>query len=234
LTKPTRGLELCEASQGITGTRIATAPGVPTRSGPLFGGAVARRLLKTVVRDLALVCASPFVGSYYLRSLVIGRNRALEGSTQLLSMFPGLLGRYVRVAFLRCTLAECDPSAAVEFGTIFSQAGTRLGPNVYIGPGCHIGLASIEADALIGAGVHIPSGPSTHGIEDLVRPIREQPGRAVRVRVGSGSWIGSAAVVLADVGEHTVVGAGSVVVKPLPAFAIAAGVPARVTRDRRG
>ncbi len=222
------------ARQRVSETPTAPAPAVLTPPGHLSGVALVRRLLKIVVRDLALVCASPFVGSYYLRSLLIGRNRALEGSTQLLSMFPGLLGRYLRVAFLRCVLAECDASAAVEFGTVFSQAGTRLGPNVYIGPGCHIGLASIEADVLIGAGVHIPSGPSTHGIEDLKRPIREQPGRAVQVRVGAGSWIGSAAVVLADVGEYAVVAAGSVVVKPLPAFAIGAGVPARVMRDRRG
>jgi acetyltransferase-like isoleucine patch superfamily enzyme len=44
--------------------------------------------------------------------------------------------------------------------------------------------------------------------------------------------VGSAAVVLADVGAGTVVGAGSVVTKPLPPMVVAAGVPARVIRPR--
>ena len=52
------------------------------------------------------------------------------------------------------------------------------------------------------------------------------------MRVGAGSWIGSAAVILADVGRNSVVGAGSVVTSPVPDNVIAAGVPARVIRER--
>ena len=48
-----------------------------------------------------------------------------------------------------------------------------------------------------------------------------------------GTWMGSAAVVLADVGQHCVVGAGAVVTSPIPDYAVAAGVPARVIRSRR-
>jgi acetyltransferase-like isoleucine patch superfamily enzyme len=40
--------------------------------------------------------------------------------------------------------------------------------------------------------------------------------------------------VLADIGRHSVVGAGAVVTRPLPAYIVAAGVPARVIRERRG
>jgi acetyltransferase-like isoleucine patch superfamily enzyme len=193
-----------------------------------------RELLKTAMHWTALVCVSPLVALYHLKSIVLGANRALEGSTQSLALLPGLPGRYLRVAFLRCVLAECDATAAVEFGTIFSQAAARIGPNVYIGPRCHVGLADIEADVLIGAGVHIPSGASTHAIDDPDEPIRNQGGARSTVRIGRNSWIGSAAVVMADVGERTIVGAGSVVTKPLPALAVAAGVPARVLRHRQG
>jgi virginiamycin A acetyltransferase len=84
----------------------------------------------------------------------------------------------------------------------------------------------------VAAGVHIPSGPSTHGIDDLSVPIREQPGAQRMVRVGAGAWIGSAAVIMADVGRHAVVGAGSVVTRELPDAVLAAGVPARVIRVR--
>src|SRR5262249_18395192 len=119
------------------------------------------------------------------------------------------------------------------FGVLFSRAGARIGANVYIGPRCHIGLATLERDVLLAAGVHVTSGAQSHGFADLSRPIRDQEGAPAMVRVGAGAWVGSAAVVMADVGRDTVVGAGAVVVKPLPDEVIAAGVPARVVRSRR-
>jgi acetyltransferase-like isoleucine patch superfamily enzyme len=62
--------------------------------------------------------------------------------------------------------------------------------------------------------------------------IRDQPSSKNPVRIGSGAWIGSAAVVMADVGKDAVVGAGAVVTKPIADRAIAGGVPARVLRER--
>jgi acetyltransferase-like isoleucine patch superfamily enzyme len=129
-------------------------------------------------------------------------------------------------------LEECDRTVTVEFGTIFSTVAARLERNVYIGPHCHIGSAHLAADVIIASGVHIPSGPDTHGSSDLTVPMRLQPGRPVMVHVGTGSWIGSAAVVMADVGEHAIVAAGAVVTKPIPAFAVAGGVPAKVLKSR--
>ena len=79
--------------------------------------------------------------------------------------------------------------------------------------------------------MHVPSGPHTHGT-DLSAPIQDQPGALRLVRIGAGSWIGSNAIVLADVGCDTIVGAGAVVTRPLPDRVIAAGVPARVVRRR--
>ena len=43
----------------------------------------------------------------------------------------------------------------------------------------------------------------------------------------------SAAVVMADVGRGSVVGAGSVVTAPLPDYVVAAGIPAKVLRSRK-
>ena len=77
----------------------------------------------------------------------------------------------------------------------------------------------------------VPSGPHTHGT-DLSAPIQQQPGALRQVRIGAGSWIGSNAVVLADVGCDTIVGAGAVVTRPLPDRVIAAGVPARIVKRR--
>lgn len=191
-----------------------------------------REALKAVTRALATLAVSPALLSYFLRALVLGRNRALEGSTQALALWPGLLGQYLRRAFLQCVLDHCAPTATIEFGTIFSQTGARIGDRAYIGPRCHIGLAHIEADVLVAAGVHIPSGGRTHGTASTAVPIRDQEHTRTRVRIGTGAWIGSAAVVMADVGDHSIVGAGAVVTRPLPANVMAAGVPARVVRTR--
>jgi acetyltransferase-like isoleucine patch superfamily enzyme len=204
-----------------------------TSSAPPGPRATWRELLKTAARLLATVLVVPQLACYWMTAAVIGRDRALESSSELLSLIPGLPGKYLRRAFLARVLAHCHPTASIGFGTLFSKAGASIGAHVYIGPRCHLGLATIEQDVLLAAGVHVTSGAQTHGHADLSCPIREQEATPRRVRVGAGAWIGSGAVVMADVGRDTIVGAGAVVTRPLPDEVIAAGVPARVIRSRR-
>lgn len=191
-----------------------------------------REVLKWAARLVATLLISPVFLSYRLSGVLLGRDRALQNTTQGLALLPGLTGQYLRRAFLTQVLDYCHDSVTVEFGTTFSKTAARLEENVYIGPMCHIGLAHVERDALLAAGVHVPSGARIHAIDDPDRPIREQPGHLTIVRIGAGSWIGSGAIVMADVGRDTVVGAGAVVTKPLPDRVVAAGVPARVQRTR--
>jgi acetyltransferase-like isoleucine patch superfamily enzyme len=191
-----------------------------------------REAIKAVLRALALVAVVPQLISFAVRAAVMGRDRALEGSTQWLALVPGITGQYLRRAFLSRTIAACHESAAVCFGTIFSQTGARIDANAYVGAGCFLGRVHVERDVLIGSGVHITSGRQTHGTADASIPIREQEGARTLVRIGEGAWIGSAAVVMADVGRRSVIGAGSVVTQPIPDDVVAAGVPARVIRQR--
>jgi virginiamycin A acetyltransferase len=193
-----------------------------------------KSVVKSMARALALLAVLPALGGFHLRAALMGRDRALEGSSQWLGMIPGVFGEYLRRAFLAQTLAECAPTATIGFGVLFSRAGARIGEQVYIGPRCHIGLAQIGRDVLLAAGVHVPSGARTHGTGEADKAIRDQETTYSVVRIGEGTWIGSAAVVMADVGPHAVIGAGAVVTKPLPGWVIAAGVPARVVRMREG
>jgi acetyltransferase-like isoleucine patch superfamily enzyme len=192
-----------------------------------------RETAKLLARAIATIVVFPAVVTFRVRRAFFGANRALEGSSQALALVPGLSGCYLRRAFLAKALAGCDSTATIEFGTLFSQADARIEANVYVGPRCHLGLVHLESDVLLGAGVHIPSGANTHDVSSLDEPIREQGGRRDLVRIRQGAWIGSAAVVMADVGRHAIVGAGAVVTTPIPDFAVAVGVPARVIRDRR-
>lgn len=191
-----------------------------------------KAIVKQACRGAALIAVLPVLAGFWLNSLLVGRNRALESASQWLSLAPGITGQYLRRAFLQQALHRSHPSALVEFGTIFSQAGAILDENVYVGPRCGLGLVHLEKDVLLAANVQIPSGGKTHYFDDLSKPIREQGGERRMVTIGEGAWIGTGAIILADVGKGTVVAAGSVVTKPLPDKVIAAGVPAKVIRPR--
>ena len=77
------------------------------------------------------------------------------------------------------------------------------------------------------------NGCNQHGIDRLDVPVREQIGDYPKVKIGKDSWIGERATVAASVGNHCVIGAGSLVLEPLPDYSVAVGVPAKVIRDRR-
>jgi acetyltransferase-like isoleucine patch superfamily enzyme len=191
-----------------------------------------RTAVKAVLNAVAMFLALPSLLYYAMVRPIIGADRALEDVSQLTAFIPGLLGQYMRRAVMRVLLSECSAEAVIGFGAILSSTQARLGNRVYIGPYCTIGAATIGDDVLVAAGVHIPSGPRTHGTADLGTPIREQEGDLRRVTIGRGTWIGNAAVIMADVGADCIIGAGAVVVKPIPAASVAVGVPARVVRAR--
>ena len=191
-----------------------------------------RELVKLAAHGLAWVAVSPSVWSWQLRARIMGPDRAMESSSQFWALVPGLPGQYLRRAFLCRTLKSCARSATIEFGTLLSSASAEIGERAYIGPRCHLGWAIIAPDVLIAAGVHVPSGARTHGTSDSSLAIRDQPTAKSPVRIGAGAWIGSAAVIMADVGSGAVIGAGAVVTRPLPDGAIAVGVPAKPVRFR--
>ena len=58
-------------------------------------------------------------------------------------------------------------------------------------------------------------------------------GRSLPLEIGEECWIGAHSVILQQchLGNHVVVGAGSIVTKPIPADSLALGSPARVVRS---
>jgi virginiamycin A acetyltransferase len=193
-----------------------------------------KKSFKKLADGLALLVALLPAGCYGLQALLVGRQRAFPGWSQALALVPGTCGVYLRRAFYRLTISHCGRDACISFGTILSHPGTSIGRAVYVGAYCCLGEVTLEDDVLLSSGVSVANGTRQHGTERLDVPIREQPGTWPRVTIGQDSWIGERAVVLADVGRHCVVGAGAVVVEPLPDYAVAVGVPARVVRYRDG
>jgi acetyltransferase-like isoleucine patch superfamily enzyme len=191
--------------------------------------------LKSLANGVALVLlVLPAFLLYRLGALVLGAEKVFPGWSQAVACMPGLTGVYVRRAFYRLALRRCSADCYLGFGTVFSHPTAEVGRKVYVGLYCCLGDVTLEDDVLLGSQVSVINGGAQHGIERLDVPIREQPGTWVRVTVGRDSWVGDRAVVMANVGRHCVIGAGSVVTKPVPDYAIAAGVPARVIRYREG
>jgi virginiamycin A acetyltransferase len=191
-----------------------------------------RKAIKLLADGLALGLTAPLALLYALGCLTVGRDRVFPGWSQAISLIPGLTGVTLRRAFYRWVLRRCGADSHVGFGVVFSHATIEIGRSVYVGTFCCIGDVTLEDDVLVASHVSIANGGAQHGTDRLDVPVREQPGVFPRVTIGRDSWIGDRAVILADVGRHCVIGAGSVVCKPIPDYAVAVGSPARVIRSR--
>lgn len=199
---------------------------------PLTSPPAIRDLCKRFADLLAIVVAAPLVAGYYVMGIFIGPERAWPFCSQSMSLLPGLFGVTIRRAIGKLVFASCERDCHIGFGTLFSHTTVRIGRSAYIGPYCSIGDVVIADDVLIGANVSIINGSEQHGFARLDVPIREQPGKWPTITVGCDSWIGDRSIVMADIGKHCVVGAGSVVTKSVPDFAVVAGNPAKLIRFR--
>jgi len=144
------------------------------------------------------------------------------------ALVPGVLGDYLRIAFYKLTLAECDLSSRVSFGSFFAHPPAKLGAGVYIGSYCILGKTVIGARTQIASGVQILSGSRQHARNPAGEISGAEGGPFSVVEIGADCWIGAAAIVMADVGAGSTIGAGSVVTRPIPPRSVAVGSPARV------
>ena len=192
-----------------------------------------RRLAKSVAQLLCMAVMLPCVVVYRLNAILMGSSTAFSGWSQLLSLLPGLPGVHLRRAFFGLAMQKCSGECHIGFGTIFSEPDVSIDRGVYIGNYCSIGEVTIEKDVLIASHVSIMNGCHQHGSQLLNVPIREQAGHYEPVTIGQDSWLGERSIVAASVGKHCIVGAGSLVLHPVPDYCVVVGVPARILRDRR-
>ncbi len=137
-----------------------------------------------------------------------------------------------------------DEGVRIGSGTILNRAVSvqaKIGP-VHIGEECDIGMHSdvhAQGGVYIGDQVVLGGGGKISGgvfqIDRSDDDGREQD-RSTRgpIRIDSKCLIGMGSMFLdgVHVGEGVVLGAGSVVLKDVPAYSVAAGQPARVLRER--
>ena len=188
--------------------------------------------IKTIVRGASLIGVTPVVLLYWFLRPVCREDSLFSGFSQALSLIPGLVGSYLRIAFYRCVMTHCSADSYIGFASLFSHCDTELHSGIYIGPQCNIGLSVIHRNCLLGSGVHLLSGKNQHRFDDPDTPIRLQGGEFTKISLGENTWVGNGAIIMANVGRDCIIGAATVVTNDIPPGSIVAGNPGKVVRSR--
>lgn len=173
------------------------------------------------------------IAEWVLRALPRALSRSLLSSMRNSNTKLSRARRYLAV---RRIAASCGTLVDIRANCfLFAPEQMSIGSRVSIHPMCYLdatGGLTIGSDVSIAHGVSILTTEHVHSDIDI--PIRDQGVTEQRVVIGSDVWIGAGVRVLAgvEVGDHSIVAAGAVVTKDIPPFSIAAGVPARVIRQR--
>jgi UDP-2-acetamido-3-amino-2,3-dideoxy-glucuronate N-acetyltransferase len=134
-------------------------------------------------------------------------------------------------------LYGCDIGDETKIGAFVEiQKGAKVGRRCKVSSHSFVceGV-EIEDGVFIGHGVMFINDPFPRATTEDGRLQTEADWTVGRIKVGRGASIGSNATILAnlEIGEGAMVGAGAVVTRDVPAFAIVAGVPARIIGDTR-
>lgn len=149
---------------------------------------------------------------------------------QFWALAPGLPGSYLRVAFYNQVLDYCHRECYFGFCMICTHREVRIEKNVYIGPYSMIGSAWIKESCLIGSRVSLLSGKNQHTLGEDGVWTAFNPETKRQIIVGPKVWLGEGVILMADVGETSLIGSGSVVSSSVPAGVVGAGNPFRIIR----
>ena len=130
---------------------------------------------------------------------------------------------------------------------LFAQVGASVeivppfhcdyGSNIYSGNNLYMNYGCVILDCnTVHIGENVKCAPyvqiytAYHPIEPDIRQTGQE--LAAPIRIGNNVWIGGSAIICPGVtiGDNTTIGAGSVVVKDIPANVVAAGNPCRIIR----
>ena len=129
----------------------------------------------------------------------------------------------------------CGKNVNIERGAYFSAGGgISIGSGSGLGVNCRVhGPLSIGDNVMMGPDVVILT--HTHNIERTDIPMGLQGSRVQKVTIGNDVWIGMRSIIMPGIhiGNGAVIGAGAVVTKDVPDYAIVGGVPAKVIRYRK-
>jgi virginiamycin A acetyltransferase len=188
-----------------------------------------RTAIKSALNWLGMLIVSPAALACWLERRVNDGNSAFLFWSHVVAQLPGAPGLFVRRAFYRWTIDRCAENVTIGFGALLNR-NARLDSGAYIGSYALIGWVWIQEDSLIGSRVSIPSGGHQHRFLPSGKWTPTDDSTLTRVVIGKNTWVGEAAVIMANVGSGCMVAAGAVVSAAVPNGVMVAGNPARFVR----
>ena len=192
-----------------------------------------KKIIKYFIISIFFILIAPFG---YLSKLVYILTKSsflYDIFAQTFALFPGLIGTYVRAVFYKQTLKKSYLDLDIGFCSFFSKIESEVGKAVLITGHTQIGYVKIGDYAVIANYVSILSGRYQHNFTDPSKNITDEVDDTFNcVTIGSNSFIGDNSTVMANIGENTIVGAASNVIKPLPSYVVAVGNPAKIVKKR--
>lgn len=152
-----------------------------------------------------------------IRNIQVGRNVKVRSHSNL---------KFIGSASLGDRNSITARGGYIEFGVNFASnedviINADIGGKIVFGDDCLIGPRAIFRTA-------------NHKFADRNLKINEQGHSIGDIQIGDDVWIGANSIILPGVriGTGCVIAAGCVVTKDLPAFSVAAGVPATIIKQR--
>lgn len=144
--------------------------------------------------------------------------------------------RRLRAFIGKRLLDSCGKNVNIEKNADFGLGtGISLGNNSGLGIDCNVrGPLTIGDNVMMGREVLIMT--SRHNTASIDIPMCEQGFVENKpIKIGNDVWIGARVIILPGVtiGNGVIIGAGAVVTKDVPDYAVVGGVPARVIKYRR-
>lgn len=188
------------------------------------------------VRRTASDTATPAL----LRRLTLGNVACLYRYVALRARYRNL--RVGLFSLQRGASVQIGPQARLRFGRSLRIARdftghfygrVTIGDGVFFNRACYVSVRqelTIGDHCLFGEMVSIHD--SLHATEYGGEPVAGRDGVQAPIVIGNNVWVGAKATILpgAQIGDNCVIGAGAVVSGPIPAYTIAAGLPARPVR----
>jgi maltose O-acetyltransferase len=165
----------------------------------------------------------------YLAYYCFARN--LPGNTRVYS----LGAKYLRGFLAKRLLSKCGTSPFIEHKAFFGDGSqVEIGNDCSLGINCRILRGKLGDNVMMGADVVFIS--ENHNFSEPEGTLKYKgyiP--APPITIGDNTWIGTRAIILPGrhIGKNCIIGAGSVVTKDVPDYAIVAGNPARIIRYRK-
>jgi acetyltransferase-like isoleucine patch superfamily enzyme len=148
-----------------------------------------------------------------------------------------ILPPFLRKAVFRLAFKHFGEGCIIDYGVYVRYPWkVSIGQGSILNRGCRLYPSYAVRDAEIIIGKQVAIGPDvvlcSAGHDHASLALTDT---AETIRIHDHVWIGARSVILpgVEIGEGTVVGAGSVVTHSLPAWCVAVGNPARANKERK-